>query len=745
VRVERDPKSTDPNARGAGPWTRFDLTQLKATADDSQKWVGPVTTNDEWSIEPHAGDSFVWVAKRKRDGRELRLALDRYRDLAPTCFTFLPAKDGKPTRVLVGHYYGCTLFELVAGGAEKNAITGTKVFTGHAGEVTSIVADSEQKWFVTGGSDHTVAAWSLVDWKSQASLGASFADRNGLVTVTTVDVGSPAWEAGLRAGDVLDFLAVNGPPAVFDRREGKKPVGTVDDALAELKNPRPRIELYFGLAASETAARREKLTTVRQRPLWKWFPAFDSNSKMNDWVVWMWHGSYYHTKTANGDRLAGWHVNAPDPGGRPQFYQIQQFEKQFHQPEVLEKLMETRDLGAALVKARGENPTVLEFSKYEPAPAQLVLKRTDVPPAGLPVEITVQPRGNNPDLLPERVELWLNDHLLDTWPKPKQKLDPQKPFEATVTIAADKFRAGDNQLALLAFNSAGGRAEDSRLVRSERAPGDANLLALLTGINDYSDTRKNVAGARKFGDLNAATNDATKLGEQLLMFKGPKLFYKDAKVEVRLNAEAARKKITDGLTAVSARAKPDDLLIVFFAGHGDLLMPKDGPQPKEARAVLAGEGVFLFCCPDYAPANPDTTAISVGELFTELAKINCRKVVLIDACHSGRATAPNLLRRCVPNGQGPVVIAACDQSEESFEHKPYGHGLFTYAVLGALDKKKDFGTADYNADGALSAEELYEYVAVRVPELIKRVGKPGQTQTPICFPRQLPKDAILKR
>jgi uncharacterized caspase-like protein len=120
-------------------------------------------------------------------------------------------------------------------------------------------------------------------------------------------------------------------------------------------------------------------------------------------------------------------------------------------------------------------------------------------------------------------------------------------------------------------------------------------------------------------------------------------------------------------------------------------------------------------------------------------------VVLIDACHSGRATAPNVLRRCVPNGQGPVIIAACDQSEQSYEHPPYKHGLFTYAILNALDKDIDFRKADANSDGALSPQELYEYVAAKVPELMQRVGKPGETQTPVCFPRQLPKYALLKR
>jgi hypothetical protein len=387
----------------------------------------------------------------------------------------------------------------------------------------------------------------------------------------------------------------------------------------------------------------------------------------------------------------------------------------------------------------------VSFTKFEPAPVRLALKRTDIPATGLPLAITVTPRGNNPDLRHERVELWLNDHLLESWPKAGQKLDPKVPFEATATVGADKFRAGENQLTVLSFNAGGARAEDARIVSNNRAPADARLLALLAGVNDYSDHRKNAAGARAFGDLRSARADATALEKQLATFSGPKLLYTDAKLDLQLDAEASRKKLADTLDRIAQRARPDDLLVVFFAGHGDLLMPKDGPLPKEGRAALATEGIFYFCCPDYTPAKPGTTALSVDELFTALAKINCRKVVLIDACHSGRATAPNLLRRCVPNGQGPVVIAACDQSELSYEDPEVGHGLFTDAVLDAIDRKRSFHKADYNSDGRLSPEELYEYVAVRVPVLMKQLGKKDETQTPICFPRQLPKYAMLKR
>ena len=47
---------------------------------------------------------------------------DRARDQAPTCFTFLPAKGDNPTRVIVGHYYGASLFELTPAGVKRSPV-----------------------------------------------------------------------------------------------------------------------------------------------------------------------------------------------------------------------------------------------------------------------------------------------------------------------------------------------------------------------------------------------------------------------------------------------------------------------------------------------------------------------------------------------------------------------------------------------------------------------------------------------
>jgi uncharacterized caspase-like protein len=89
------------------------------------------------------------------------------------------------------------------------------------------------------------------------------------------------------------------------------------------------------------------------------------------------------------------------------------------------------------------------------------------------------------------------------------------------------------------------------------------------------------------------------------------------------------------------------------------------------------------------------------------------------------------------------VIAACDRREQSYEHPKIGHGLFTYAVLDALGA--DYGRADRNRDGQLSALELYNYAVTRMPVLEEEIGQTPYSQNPICFPRQPPAFVVVKQ
>ena len=262
VRLDRTAESLDPNCPRRG---RLDAVQSRA--------VHPDKCQCEVGCAGREARRVVGCARRRSRGtsgspsggadgstERIRLGLDQYLDLAPTCYRFVPTEEGKPPRLLVGHYYGCSLFELDSGGVKENPRTGvmelprSKLFIGHGAEVNSIAVDRLGKWFVTSANDQTVAAWSLADWKGHAALGAAFEVKNGQLEVSQVDVGSPAWEAGLSKGDVINGLAVDGK-RIFNRQQRGEQVGSPEETAKALENPQSGIELFFAWTAGKSHAR----------------------------------------------------------------------------------------------------------------------------------------------------------------------------------------------------------------------------------------------------------------------------------------------------------------------------------------------------------------------------------------------------------------------------------------------------------------------------------------------------------
>ncbi len=755
IRIARDGAATDPNRRAVGEWVAFDLDRLTPQLDAKQKWQEPLAKSEGWTVEPDAKSAFVWYAVLPREGLQplkVRLILDAQRDQMPTCYTFVPpAVAGQSPKLIVGHYYGCSLFPLDISKAVQDAETKElqfereRLYTGHSGEVLSVVAAKDGTWLITGGADHTVAAYSLKDWAEQPHLGATFHAVDGKPVVKTVTDGSPAYEAGLRVNDVIERLNVAGKPKpVYDRRADFAGRGEVQDALDALESPKAGFELVFGLLNPKSGVRRGTLTTVRQRPMWKWFAGFDERNQLREWIIWMWQGSHYFTNTTHGDRLVGWHVNAPSVADSPQFHPLEKYKKQYLNRGVIQVLLKGRDVGEALLEALGPNPLPRSFTQFESAPVRLAILQTTVPAEGLDTAITVQPRGTNADLLPERVELWINDFRYRVWDNL-----PNKVFQQAFKIPQAAFRSGSNQLSVLAFNSLGGRAQESVVVQQTAPSLEPSLLGLAVGINDYGASKNGGDNDRGFGNLTNAVNDAEKLTALLHKdFTGPKRYFPKGAIALELDARATRKQLTAALGKLKD-AKPDDLLIVYLAGHGTLLTPDPKALPKRVPGQRGYEieldGKFLFCCPDFTPKKPLETSLSAEEIFDALVKVNCRKVIFLDVCHSGRATETNVIRRLIPDGQGPFIMAACEQNQLSYEDPKVGHGLFTYSLMQAMGP--DFRRLDKNSSGEMTCKQLFRYVDQKLPELLARTGDPGKprVQFPICFPQTPPDTVILKK
>jgi WD40 repeat protein len=711
IRDRRDPNSPDPDARARGPWRFFDLFVRRWAVSRTLKPSERLTELRGWHVEP-SPDPYVWYAVHSSGARH-KLPLDRDRDGMPRCYAFLPPGKDRTVRLAVGHYWGLSLFSLKRSGVRRQ-----RLCVGHQGEVTALAPSADSKWLVSASLDQTVAAWDLGAWPSQAELGAAFRVKGGRLFVRSVDLFSPAWEAGLVKGDEVVLLAV-AARKVFDRTGSKEfgpAVGKAAGCLPFLENPEPGKELFFGVRRPGRKGLFRLLTTVRQRPLWRFFPA-RGPAPSPEWVLWMWRYHYYDTST-NGDSYVGWQLNdSAGLTGTPTFYRAEQFRGYFHRPAVIDKLLGTRNVKEALESA-GQELAPPDFRRLQPAAVSIRVGAAEVHDQDVKVTVSADPQSDNPDRVPDRAELWVNDYRLKVW-------HPSGPrFRATVRVPKDKLRAGDNDLTFQCYNRVAGRgqgrAEAQARVKCVRERVRRRLYGVMVGIEDY--TKSSLPGGARFPNLPAARNDAATL--RAVWEKRSRPLFAEAHIKL-LEAPGGvvnRAAILEQLRGLAARTSADDLLVLFLAGHGDL-------REEEGRSI------FVFCGPDYSRAKK-TDGLTSEDLYTALAAIPCRKFVLLDACRSGdlRATP---VRDLTPGGRGPTILAACDRSEQSWEDRRLGkggHGLFSYAVAEALGK--GFARADRSRDGRIDAQELYDYALARLPALLKAVGKPGE-QNPTHFPAEL--------
>jgi len=164
-------------------------------------------------------------------------------------------------------------------------------------------------------------------------------------------------------------------------------------------------------------------------------------------------------------------------------------------------------------------------------------------------------------------------------------------------------------------------------------------------------------------------------------------------------------------TWLVSSVRPEDIVYVFFAGHGVLDDQNDG----------------YFVAHDSDPQNLHATAIPFDEVDRVLStRLRASLVVLVtDACHTGRLgwstfSAGSASRAAEPLakiGQGDrsfLKLLSTRPSELSFEDARWdgGHGVFTHALLEGLR-----GDADRDGDHVVRASEAIDFLSRRVPEL----------------------------
>ena len=239
-----------------------------------------------------------------------------------------------------------------------------------------------------------------------------------------------------------------------------------------------------------------------------------------------------------------------------------------------------------------------------------------------------------------------------------------------------------------------------------------NLWAGVVGIDSYPNIRPlkyAVADARAFYNLLVMDNQVPPENVFLL-----------------LNEQATLPALRSTLgTKVKNKAGADDMVIIYFAGHG--ATERDMMSPD-------GDGLEKYLLPYEANSNDlYASALPMREVAYIFNRIRSERLVFVaDACYSGasggrtvnvtgiRANLSDRFLERLAGGKGKVIITASSANEVSVEKDELGHGVFTYYLLQGLR-----GPADTDADGLITVDEAYRYVSAKVPEAT------GQEQHPV--------------
>ena len=232
---------------------------------------------------------------------------------------------------------------------------------------------------------------------------------------------------------------------------------------------------------------------------------------------------------------------------------------------------------------------------------------------------------------------------------------------------------------------------------TEKDPELPKLYAVFVGVNDYNNPQKE-SNEFLYRNLDYAAKDAGDLAN--MVEHSAHTLFKDSAFIYRLtgkpDTEPTKDNLKKVLAEIGAKAKANDILYIFFAGHGDIVKTKE--EKNEIRFMLQGA----------EKRNKNTGGFGVEELTDWCAPKNLKaqkRVFVFDACHSGQFVNETMayaqggrgdeeevrIRQLtsLKDKNGMMILAASSDNESAYEDPSLNQGVLTYHLLEAVKDSKD--------------------------------------------------------
>ena len=253
----------------------------------------------------------------------------------------------------------------------------------------------------------------------------------------------------------------------------------------------------------------------------------------------------------------------------------------------------------------------------------------------------------------------------------------------------------------------------------------SNKRALLIGIDEY----------RYVPPLDGCINDVRLMHRVLV----DTFAFAPDDITLLTNGQATRAAILAAFDALVAATSADDIVVIYYAGHGSRMTDREGDEPS------GFDSTILPVDSGRSPhENRDITDDEIHVVLAALAAKTSYVTVVVDACHSGtitrdafgtkvrgvtadRRAIPELPPSPFPGGlpqtsprtgtsswlplaDSYVLIAGCRDEQVSYEYRPpeaagaVAHGALTYFLCDQLRR----------ATPGTSYRDVFERAAARV-------------------------------
>ena len=318
-------------------------------------------------------------------------------------------------------------------------------------------------------------------------------------------------------------------------------------------------------------------------------------------------------------------------------------------------------------------------------------------------DVTVQLEVSQAPAGARDIRLFRNGSLVKVWRGDVLKSQSSVVLEATLPIIA-----GENKLTAYAFNSDNIKSADVSLVitGADSLKRKGVIYVLSIGVNEYENNKLN---------LRYAVADAQSFAAEMKARQTALNIYGSVELIQLNDRDATKANILKSLAELSTKARPEDAVIVYFAGHGTArenrfyLVPQDLGTTTNLPTILA-----------HSISDED-----LGRVFEGMDAGHT--ALVIDACNSGQALESEEKRRGPMNSKGLAqlayekgmyILTAAQSYQAAKETSRLGHGYLTYALV---EEGLKTGSADRDPkDGRVLLREWLKYASARVPQLQKQ-------------------------